>query len=59
MFLVVFALLIAHNTEAESSSLSGSGVEDYPLTIGIPTCNPEGTISFYKKLGFKTTEGLA
>lgn len=59
MFLVVFALLIAHNTEAESSSLARSAVEEYPLTIGIPTCNPEGTISFYKKLGFKATEGLS
>lgn len=59
MFLVVFALLIAHNTEAESSSLTGSAVEDYPLTIGIPTSNPEGTISFYRKLGFKATEGLS
>ncbi|HMK33936.1 MAG TPA: VOC family protein [Desulfomonilaceae bacterium] len=59
MFLVAFALLIAHNTEAESSSFAGSAVEEYPLTIGIPTSNPEGTINFYKKLGFKTTEGLA
>lgn len=59
MFLVVFALLIAHNTEAESSALSRSAVEDYPLTIGIPTSNPEGTITFYKKLGFSPSEGLS
>jgi len=59
MFLLVFALLIAHNTEAESSSFAGSAVEDYPITIGIPTSNPEDTINFYGKLGFRTTEGLA
>ena len=59
MFLVVFALLIAHNTEAESSGLTRSAVEDYPLTIGIPTSNPEGTINFYRKLGFSTSEGLS
>jgi catechol 2,3-dioxygenase-like lactoylglutathione lyase family enzyme len=59
MFLVVFALLIAHNTEAESSSFAGSAVEEYPITIGIPTSNPERTISFYKNLGFKTSEGLS
>ncbi len=59
MFLVVFALLIAHNSEAESSNISKSAVEDYPLTITIPTPNPEGTISFYHKLGFKSVEGLS
>ena len=60
MFLVVFALLIAHNTEAESSSISSqSSLEDYPLTIGIPTNDPEKTIDFYKKLGFRTTEGFS
>ena len=59
MFLVVFALLIAHNSEAESSNIGKSSVEDYPLTITIPTPNPEGTISFYHKLGFKSVEGLA
>lgn len=58
MFLVVFTLLIAHNTEAESSSLAGSMVEEHPLTIGIPTSNPEGTIEFYRKLGFRATEDL-
>lgn len=59
MFLVVFALLIAHNSEAVSSSISRSSVEDYPLTIGIPTENPKVTIDFYTKLGFRTTDGLA
>ncbi len=59
MFLVVFALLIAHNTEAESSSFSKAAIEDYPLTIGIPTGNPEATIDFYKKLGFKTTASFS
>lgn len=59
MFLVVFALLIAHNSEAESSNISKASVEDYPLTITIPTPNPEGTIVFYRKLGFKSVEGLA
>jgi hypothetical protein len=59
MFLVVFALLIAHNTEAESSSFTKSAVDEYPLTIGIPTSNPEVTIKFYKMLGFKITEGLS
>jgi len=59
MFLVVFALLIAHNTEAESSSIQNSQIENYPLTIGIPTKDPEGTIGFYKKLGFMAVEGLS
>ena len=59
MFLVVFALLIAHNSEAESSNYAKAAVDDYPLTIPISTVNPEGTISFYKKLGFKTTDGLS
>jgi catechol 2,3-dioxygenase-like lactoylglutathione lyase family enzyme len=58
MFLVVFALLIAHNSEAESSSFAGPSVENYPLTIGIPTGHPERTIEFYEKLGFRTSEGL-
>jgi len=59
MFLVVFALLIAHNTEAESSNLAGSLVEEYPLTIAIPTSDPEITIEFYRKLGFRPSEGLS
>lgn len=58
MFLVVFALLIAHNSEAESSNITSSSVEDFPLTIAIPTPHPGVTISFYKKLGFKTVDGL-
>ena len=59
MFLVVFALLIAHNTDAESSNFTKSSVDDYPLTIAIPTANPESTIKFYKILGFRITEGLS
>lgn len=58
MFLVAFGLLIAHNTEAESASFSRSSLDDYPLTIGIPTADPESTINFYAKLGFKQTEGF-
>jgi hypothetical protein len=58
MFLVVFALLIAHNSEAESSNITSSSVEDFPLTIAIPTPQPEVTIGFYTKLGFKAVEGL-
>lgn len=53
MFLVAFGLLIAHNTEAESASFTRSTLDDYPLTIGIPTADPERTINFYTKLGFK------
>jgi len=59
MFLMVFALLVAYNTEAESSSFTKTSVEDYPLTIGIPTSDPDLTISFYKKLGFKATAGFS
>ncbi len=59
MFLVVFALLIAHNTEAESSSFMKSSIEDYPFTINIPTAQPEPTIDFYRRLGFKPSDGLS
>jgi hypothetical protein len=59
MFLVAFALLIAHNTEAESSAYQRSSLEDYPLTIGIPTACPLETIDFYKKLGFRSVDGLS
>lgn len=59
MFLVVFALLIAYNSEAESSSFQKSSLENYPLTIGIPTADPEGTIRFYKMLGFKIVENFS
>ncbi|MFA6221857.1 MAG: VOC family protein [Desulfomonilaceae bacterium] len=58
MFLIVFALLIAYNTEAESSSFMKSSVEDYPLTINIPTAQPEVTIEFYRRLGFRASDGL-
>ncbi len=59
MFLVVFAVLVAYNTEAESSSYVKSTVDEYPLTIGIYSASPEETITFYKKLGFRTSEGLS
>jgi hypothetical protein len=59
MFLVVLALLIAYNTEAESSSFIKSSIEDYPFTINIPTTQPERTIEFYKRLGFKPSDGLS
>lgn len=59
MFLIVFALLIAYNTEAESSSFIKSSVEDYPLTINIPTAQPEITIEFYRRLGFRASDGLS
>ncbi|MEW6139101.1 MAG: VOC family protein [Thermodesulfobacteriota bacterium] len=59
MCLVLFALLIAHNTEAESSSVGKPSLDNYPLTIGIPSSNPERTIDFYKKLGFKTSPELS
>jgi hypothetical protein len=59
MFLIVFALLIAYNTEAESSSFMKSSVEDYPLTINIPTAQPEVTIEFYRRLGFRASDGLS
>jgi catechol 2,3-dioxygenase-like lactoylglutathione lyase family enzyme len=59
-FLVVFALLIAYNTEAESSTQAGPSVDDnYPLTIGIPTADPEVTINFYQKLGFRISDSIA
>lgn len=51
--LVVFALLVAHNTEAESSNNLQTSVHDSALKIAIPTARPEETIDFYKKLGFK------
>ena len=58
MFLLVFAVLVAHNTEAESS-ISGRSVEkDRSLTIAIPTAKPEETIAFYQKLGFASVPGL-
>jgi hypothetical protein len=57
IFLVVFALLIAHNSEAESSGYTQSSIEQYPFTIPISTANPDLTIGFYKKLGFITSEG--
>ncbi|MFH0825818.1 MAG: VOC family protein [Pseudomonadota bacterium] len=59
VFLVVFATLVAYNTEAQSSGHSVPAVDDYPFTISIPTSKPEATISFYEALGFKSTPGLS
>jgi catechol 2,3-dioxygenase-like lactoylglutathione lyase family enzyme len=59
MFLVVFALLIAYNAEAVSSSYAGRAGEDNPLTVAIPALDPEETIGFYKKLGFKDAPGMS
>jgi len=59
MFLVVFAVLIAYNTKAESSSYSKPVAGERALAISIPTAKPMETISFYKGLGFKTVPGLA
>ncbi len=59
IFLVFFALLIAHNSEAESSEFTKSSIEQYPLTIPIPAADPDSTIDFYKKLGFTTSEGFS
>ena len=59
VFLVAFALLIAHNSEAESSEYNESSIEQYPLTIPISTSDPDVTIGFYKKLGFTTSEGFS
>ena len=59
MFLVLFALLVAHNTEAESSSQAVSAAKENALTIAIPTSKPMETIAFYKKLGFNPSSDLS
>jgi catechol 2,3-dioxygenase-like lactoylglutathione lyase family enzyme len=58
MFLVLFALLVAHNTEAESSSPAVSVAKEKALAIAIPTLKPIETIEFYKKLGFRAASDL-
>ncbi|MEW6348930.1 MAG: hypothetical protein AB1646_07690 [Thermodesulfobacteriota bacterium] len=58
MFLAMLAILMAHNTEAESSGHARSAVEEFPLAVVIPTSDPEATIGFYKKLGFKSAPGF-
>ena len=58
MFLVLFALLVAHNTEAESSSPAASVAKEQALAIAIPTSKPIETIEFYKKLGFSAASDL-
>ncbi|MEJ2716033.1 MAG: VOC family protein [Deltaproteobacteria bacterium] len=59
MFLVFFALLVAHNTEAESSSPVVSVAKEKALAIAIPTSKPIETIEFYKKLGFNAASDLS
>ena len=52
--------MIAHNSEAESSDFTRSSIEQYPLTIPIPTSNPDLTDRILpKKLGFTTSEGFS
>ncbi len=58
MFLVVLAILMAHNTEAESSGRARTAVEEFPLSVVIPTSDPEATIGVYQKLGFKSAPGF-
>ncbi len=58
-FLVMFALLIAYNSEAESSSQIYKKVEARPLVISIPACDPQETISFYKDLGFHLSDDIS
>jgi len=58
MFLVVFAVLVAYNTEAESAAHSPAISNERALAITIPTSRPEETIAFYSKLGFRTVPGL-
>lgn len=58
MFLVIFGMLVAYNTEAESSNYSAPSPSEHPLTITIPASDPEDTIEFYKKLGFRSVPNL-
>ncbi len=58
MFLVSFAVLVAHNTEAESAAPSPVIGNERGLAIAIPTARPEETIAFYGKLGFRSVPGL-
>ena len=58
MFLVLFAVLVAHNTEAGPSNPTMTVTNEPALTIAIPTAKPVETIHFYNKLGFRTVPGL-
>jgi len=58
MLLVAFALLLAYNTEAESSNNVESVAKEPALKIAIPTSKPEETIAFYQKLGFRAVSSL-
>ena len=58
-FLSLFAVLVAHNTEADSTNTIALSGFEYPLTIQIPTPQPQETIEFYKKLGFNMNTSLS
>jgi catechol 2,3-dioxygenase-like lactoylglutathione lyase family enzyme len=57
-FLVLFALLIAYNSEAESSSQMARPLEAHPLVVSIPAVDPQRTIDFYKDLGFRQSQDI-
>ncbi len=56
IFLIVFAMLIAYNTEAQSSAINSSLTDNRPFSVTIPTADPIETIRFYKKLGFMISD---
>ena len=58
-FLTLFAVLVAHNTAADSTNTIVASSFEYPLTIHIPTPHPQETIEFYKKLGFNMNTSLS
>ncbi len=58
-FLTLFTVLVAYNTEAESSNSAPSSTKEYPVTVAIPTPKPQETITFYEKLGFRQNPGLS
>jgi catechol 2,3-dioxygenase-like lactoylglutathione lyase family enzyme len=53
-------MLVAYNTEAQSSNhqATAAAIDEYPLTITIPTPRPQETIEFYRKLGFRHSQGM-
>jgi predicted enzyme related to lactoylglutathione lyase len=58
-FLVLFALLIAYNSEAESSGPVTNYIEPHPLVVSIPAMDPQETINFYKDLGFRHSQDIS
>jgi predicted enzyme related to lactoylglutathione lyase len=56
--LVLFAVLVAYNTDAQSSNQASDARKEASLAISIPASKPEETIAFYQKLGFKSVAGL-